>query len=287
MREPSLHITEKKLVLVLDRILGDIQLYKVNTKELAKRILYESRGLSCNNRSIKITNDRLEKKAKQIITSSKSDAFLLADLIYKFRKKQKHRGVRRISEDDREWGQLKKLAATCVDFCNDFEMDKRKGFIIYLEIAFSKISSTRQYLSKFTNMYESIAQEYEFTQEIQADDNPTETREIHDLYVATIAKRTGIPEKYDKVPNKYVYFKRVRELTDKIDIPHDVFIEAQFEGLAWADSFPGPAQLIGDKAIERLNKYMFNRNMKRGSKGKAKKENTLSDVLKKIKDGNN
>lgn len=284
MRIPSLHITEDKLILVINRIKKDVELNKLSTKELANRILYESRGVSCNNRSIKITSERIEKKAKQLLRAGKKDTYLLADLIYNLRKKKRHKGIRKINEEDREWGQLKKLASVCIDFCNDFELERRKGFLIYLELAFPKITSTRQYISKFINMSESIAQEYEFIQEIQSDTNPTETREIHDLYVSTIARRTGIPEPYDKMPDKYVYFKRVRELTDEMDIPYDIYIEAQFEGLAWADSFPGPSQLVGDKAIERLNKYMYNRKLRRGARKENKKQ-SLGDVLNRIKNG--
>lgn len=284
MREPSLHIRENALILVLDKLRKEVELNKLSSKELAKRILYESRGISCNVRSIKITNERLERKATQIIVSSKTDSYLLSDLIFAMRKKKKHKGIRKITEGDREWAQLKKLASICIDFCNDFQLEKRAGFIAYLEIAFSKITSTRQYLTKFINMAETIAQEYEYVQEIISDDNPQETREIHDLYVEIISKRTGIPEPYDKQPDKYVFFKRVREVTDELDIPYHIYIEAQFEGLAWAESFPGPHQLVGDKAIERLNKYMYNKKIKRSDKN-SKKQQSLEDVLKKLKNG--
>lgn len=285
MREPSLHITEKNLALVLERVFGDDHILDINYKELAKQIVYQSRNLSCNNRVVKITNERLEKKTKQILVSNKSDALLLSDLIYMIRKKKKHRGIKKLVQGDKDWLQVKKLTEICIDFCNDFELEKRQGFITYLEMAFSKITSTRQYLSKFINMSEGIAQEYEFVQEIAQDENPTETREIHDTYINLIATRTGIPEPYDKNPSKYIYFKRVRELTDKLDIPFDIFLKAQFEGLAWADAFPEPNQLVGDRSMERLNKYMYNKKIKIKGKNVKKDKDTLSGVLKGIKNG--
>lgn len=282
MRDPSIHITESKLVKVLEKVMEvEDSPIKVNAKELARLILVEAKGISVNNRSIQVSSDRMEKKVKNMLKSSKSDALLVADIIYNLRKKNKHKGIKRIDQDNRDWPQVKNLAEICLTFCNDFGLSKRKGFIEYLRMGMSKISTPRQMVGKLINMQESISEEYETIQLISEDENPTESKEIHDMYVGMIATNTGITEQYINKPAKYIKFIEVRRLTDEIDIPYDIFLKAQFQGLAWADSFPEPAQLVGDKAMERLNRYLYQNKIKRKEKNGNSKPST--NVLLKLK----
>lgn len=285
MRQPSLHITEKELVQVLKKIKAAYNLSNITEKELAALLLTQAKNKSCNNRNIVISNDKLEKKAKTILKSSKGDAVLLAGIIYNFRMKKRHRGITRIDQDSRDWSQLKNLVTVCIQFCNDFGLEKRKGFIKYIELGFTKITSTRQYISKLVNMSETIANEYDAILTIQEDDNAGETRDIHDYYTSLIAQRTGITESYLNNPIKYLNFKKVGEITDSIDIPFEIYITAQFEGLAWASSYPDPNQLTGDKARERLNKYLFENKIRKGTSAKQASSNSLKDALMKLKNG--
>lgn len=284
MREPSLHIKEKDLVNVIKKLKYAYDINKIKPAELAKILVEMSKPYSCNQRSISITNDKLEKKAKSIIQSSKGDAMLLASIIYNVRKKKKHKGITKLDEGNRDWPQVKKLAGICVQFCNEFNIPRRKGFIEYITIGMSSITSTRSYLLKLINMQEKITNDYDFKLQVLDDKNPKETKLIYDFYADLIMQKTGIDIKYDMTPDKYINFILVRELTDKLDIPYDIFIKAQFHGLAWASSYPQPGQLVGDKAIERLNKYLYENKLK---VKKEKPEKTNIDVLKMINNGLN
>src|SRR5690606_32101042 len=102
------------------------------------------------------------------------------------------------------------------------------------------------------NMQESISSEYEYTEAILSDKDPKTTKAIHDLYTGLIMKNTNIDINYKNQPAKYIKFKEVNELTQEMNIPYEIYIKAQFDGLMWADSYPEPSQLIGDKALERL-----------------------------------
>jgi hypothetical protein len=276
LREPSIHIKEKQLKKALKKILREeLGAKDVDHKYLAKRLLEISKGKSCNNRNIVVSNEKLAKKSKVIISAQKADTLLLADIIFKVRKgKLKHKGVKKIDQNHPDWSKLKQLVTCCINFCNDNNLEKKKGFISYITMGLQKISSTRQYIHKLINMEESISNEYQFVLDIQNDENPTETRQIHDYYVSMINTNTGIAQPFTDNPSKYVKFIEVRKLTDELNIPFDIFIKAQFYGLAWADSFPEPGQLTGDKAMERLNKYMYKNKIKKETK-KTKAENKL------------
>lgn len=283
MRQPSIHITEKDLSLVLDKIKDYNDIGKLSSDKLAKLILSKSKGKSCNHRMVVMSNDRIEKKAQRVLTSSKEDAELLASLIYLIRQRKKHRGVTKLTQDHRDWSNLKKLVEVCIQFCNDFNMPKKQGFTKYLEIGLGKITSYRSYITKLLNMGETIANEYEAIQTIEDDSCREETSEIHDYYVSLISKRTGITEVYKNKPLKYLNFIKIREITDDLNIPAEIFIDAQFEGLAWADSYPDPNQLVGDKAMERLNKYLFENKIRKGKSKEKTQSESLKEKLLRLK----
>ena len=70
-RDPSLHVTESQLALALDNI---VELSNLDTNELAKMLVNKLKTKTLINRSIIITNDKLEKKAKKLLSSSRGDA---------------------------------------------------------------------------------------------------------------------------------------------------------------------------------------------------------------------
>lgn len=282
MREPSIHITEKNLALVLAHLGSQQNISKLSSKELAKLILKKAKNISCNNRMVIVSNQRLEKKTNKVLKASKQDADLMASLIHKLRIKKKHRGVVKMNQDHRDWPKIKELVEICIQFCNDFNLEKKDGFTKYLSLGLNKISSFRNHVHKLVSMGESIANEYEAIEVIGNDDNPNETKEIHDMYVSTISQNTGIVEEYVSKPLKYIHFIRVREITDELNIPADIFLKAQFQSLAWASAYPEPHQLIGDKAMERLNKYLFENKIRKG-KSERKSKEEVKKTFEKLK----
>lgn len=273
MREPSIHVKEKDLI----KILEDID-YGVHSPEyIAKEITRRAKSKTLNNRSVSVSNNKLDRDIKTLIKSSESDSMLLANLIYHIRRrKTKLYTSKKIDKDSKEYTQLKELTKVCVEFCNTFNFDKKEGFTKYLELAIPKITSSLNYVQKLINMAEKIYQLQEAQLVIDSDENSNETRNIHDEYVGLIATKTGLTNDYTNNPIIYCKFIEVREITDKLDIPVDIFIKAQFHGLSWTDSFPEPHQLVGEKAIERLNKYMYE------NKIRTSKQNTKEDKGKNV-----
>ena len=47
-----------------------------------------------------------------------------------------------------------------------------------------------------------------------------------------------------------------------------IYIKAQFASFEWRDGVPDPIQMVGDKALERLNKYLYQNNIQVKKNGK-------------------
>lgn len=273
-REPSIHITSKNLKSILEDVLS----LELSSDDL-NLIMSKSRKVSLDNRIVISSSDKIEKKINTITKSTKGDTELLADIIYSLRKKLKHRGISRIKQNTTDWTNLKNLSEVCINFSNDFELDKRKGFIVYCEIGLNKISSFRNYISKLVQMSESISNEYESIYVIDNDDNKELTSELHNIYTSFVSKYTGIIQDFSDNPSIYVNFCKLSKLltTELKNIKPEIYIKSQFEGLIWTDSYPEPYQLVTDKAITRLNKYLYENNINTDNK-KA----IISNKLKRL-----
>jgi hypothetical protein len=273
MRDPSIHVKRSDLKWILKEFFEDLDDVDIN------RIVGELRKYSCDNRSVTITNDKLKKDLSRRLQSKKGDAMLLSEIIYSVRIRMKHKGVRMIKENDREWLQLKELTKLVNQFCEDFNLEVRAGYIKYVEMCFSKISSLRSYVSKFISMYESICNEYDAISQMTEDDDKQSTLAVHDYFVEKVADKTGIVEPYTKYPNKMIAFYKVRKICDELGVEPEVFIDAQFDALDWCQGMPTPENLISDKSRERLNKYMYQNNISVVSKTKKDFWNKLKSKV--------
>ena len=276
-REPSLHITKSKLYEIVSEIMGS-QKHGVtysNTR-IVDKIFSMAKPHSISSRNVTVTSDRIEKKAKRIMNSSRIDADLFAQLVYAIRKKRKHRGIAPIRPGGKDWDLVKEITASALNFCDDFSLKKREGFIRYINIGTDKM--VKFTLNKFPNMHEAICESFAAIQEIEQDNDANGTKEMCDYYVQHIAEYTGIYEKIESLPEKYVFFVRARKIADEINVPGVAYIKAQFEGLDFAKGIPHPVQLVGPKALERVNRYSYKRNFKREYNDQGVPRISLKDV---------
>ena len=147
-RQPSIHVTELELALALDKVFSRELLYGNDINILAKQLVTLLRTKTLINRSIIISNDKVENKARRILASNRGDADLMANIIYNYRKKLRHYGITQIKPGSRDWTTLKEITKLALDFCNDFGLNKREGFIDYITIAYSKVGSPTNMLNK-------------------------------------------------------------------------------------------------------------------------------------------
>jgi len=283
VRKPSIHITESHLAVILRDIFEDLPIANKGFNELAKEIARRAKAKTLVNRSVSISNDKLERKINMVLKASDSDTDMLANLIYHMRRrKSKLYTTKKIDKESKDYPHLKELAKVCLDFCNTFGFDKRKGFLAYLEIAIPKINSSLNYINKLVNLAEKVYQTQEAINLIAEDDDKDFTLKIHDTYMQTIGDITGIYNTKHKDPIAYSKFIEVKEAIKESKVSIDLYLKAQFQGLSWTDNFPEPNQLVGDNAISRLNKYLYENKVKI-SKGEQAPSKELKNALLNIK----
>ena len=256
MREPSIHITERRLSIILTEVLP----FGTNVLGVTREIMKKARPYAITNRSVISTTERIEKKAKKITSSTTEDANLMARLLVAVRRQLKHKGVQQITPASRDWDTIKVMTQQANNFCADFEIHiKRVGYIAYLKSGIAKMQQFS--IRKFNSLYQPICEYYQATLEIEADDNPEFTKKIHDYYKKKVAVRTGIMVSFKDRPEKYKVFVGVRKLCKELTVDPAIFIDAQFDGLEKFSAVPDPIQLLGQKAKERLQRYMLENNL--------------------------
>lgn len=250
MREPSIHITKSDFEEILESL--DIKAFPVDA------FFSQAKRKALLARSIQVTNNKTNKRVTNITLATPGDAALIADIIYATRIKLKHRGVRKMNEaDTRNWTLCKKLAQVCNTFCEDFGLETREGFIAYIEIGVKRMTDCRNLLNRLIAMAENISAQYDAQDQVRNDPSPRETQEVHNYYVKRIADATGILETFEDQPEKYVHFIKLKEFIHSKGWDYKVYIDAQFESLAWCNGLPEIETLHSDKAVQRLNKYLY------------------------------
>lgn len=249
MREPSIHITKSQFEEILNTL--EVDNFPVEA------FFVIARKEAINHRAVLVSNNKNTKRVNNILLASKGDAALVADILYATRIKLKHRGVRKINESNsREWANCKKIAELCNQFCEDFRLDIREGFIKYIELGIKKMDGNyNNLLNRLASMSEKISDLYSATLEMEGDSG--NAKAIHDYFIKRVADVTGIYESFVNQPDKYIHFVRLDKFLSEKGWDPIQFIDAQFESLAWCNGLPEPSQMYNDKAIERYNKYLF------------------------------
>lgn len=285
-REPSIHLTRSNLRILLKEWYDFSEYADDHIYEMVEFLMKNGKNLSQDSRLVLVSNNKVEKEVNKKISNDKSDYLLMSNIIYNIRKQRKHKGIKPIDTQSNEYIALKKLTKAVNIFCNDFNLSKREGYIFYVNKGLDKISSYRGYISKLEQMVESISVEYETNDLIQNHKLKEEADRAHTYYIQKVAKRTGISENYKDRPIQYINFIKLCEISRKYNVTYIDYIESQFSELEWTGTYPDIFQLVNDKSIERLNKYMYKRDKTKISINKTNSDNRLTNILKRIKDGN-
>lgn len=262
-REPSIHITKTVLIKIFNEIFNG---HKLSSEKIVDTVFYKAKSYSLHTRTITVSDDRMEKKAKKLVQSSRRDADLLAKLIYTTRQAMKHRGISLIKVGSKDWGTLKEITAHALNFTNEFNLTRRYGFLKFIEIGLSKMKRFTYLLNKLPSMYQGICETYQAMLEIEQDDDTEMTKEMYKVYIRRIIENTGIHDSLEELPDKYVWFVRARKQAKNMGVSVRVYIEAQFDGLDFSKGIPHPTQLVGPKATDRIARYCYKEgiNIKKG-----------------------
>lgn len=258
MREPSIHIT----ISVFNQIAEEMGI-ELDSKTFFRR----ARNYSVPSRSVlKGNNRKNRRKLTQIQQASIADTNLLADVIYAVRVKLHHTGVTKIGPSNSQWRYLKELVEKVNQYCQAFNMQKRAGYIDFVTRGMKLFAETkrRSMQSPVTYLNASFEKIFDMAKgewELNHDSNPEGTSEIYNIYINKILDMTGIPNNYKNDPEQYIYFKYAREQADSVGADYETYIEAQFDALSFCNGIPKIEDLAGEKAQERLVRYLSRNNI--------------------------
>lgn len=272
-REASLHVTESKLKEILKKAFTNV------SDDLVKYVLSEAYKHSVNNRSLLISNDKLQRSATKMLEAPLDHTLTMARIIYQVRKDKNHRGIIISKPGTRDWDMIKDITKNAIQFCEDYHMGYRQGFIEYIKLAIDKMQKFG--LNKITSMHDGICEDWAGIEELMGDPNPGLTERAYKEYNKFIyAKMSTIMVDYSKIPAKYICFMKAAQAAVKLKATPELYIKAQFKGLDWQQGVPDPMQLIGDKATERFQKYVYEFG---GAEKKEGPDKSLVDKLKNLK----
>ena len=251
-RNPSLHITREDFRYVLKE-LGLEKGFPINKFfEMADRFTIHSRAMIVSNR-------KSGKVARGLTRATRGDTYLAADIYYAVRKSLNHRGIRKPTQDSgRSWTLCRNLADICNEYCKEYNLAPREGFIEYMKIGFEIMGkNTKRALNVLPSMFQDIVDYKEAKHNLKSDKDQVLTEKIHDYYVSVIAERTGLSEDYTKDPAEYAHFIELKNYCIENNINYKDYIDALFEGLAWCNGLPEPARFLSSKSKQYYLKYMF------------------------------
>ena len=257
MRIPTLHIREDVLAHILEVKLGI-----KNSKKVAEDILASSKQYALTNRRITITNEKLFEKVKRINTASRDITSDFIRILYYVRKQENSFIKVTIPKPgSRDYNMAKEIALDAHNFCEQFSLPRDEGFVIYVELGLAKVKKFAYY--KFKNLYEGICDTYRATKVMNDNPDPERVLKIYQYYTQQVVERTGLALfNYKDNPEKYQYFVLVLKECTRTGVPIKMYIDAQFDAFEFRGRYPEPEQLIGDKALARVQRYLAENNIK-------------------------
>lgn len=275
-REPSVNILKSQFLQILEEL--DVKAFPVD----AFFSLASQR--SANTRAVLVKNKKTNKQVSKILLASKGDTYLTADIIYAVRIELHHRGVRKITENhSRDWNLCKEITNICNQFAETYEFSSaREAFITYIKIGFQRMGNNcRNHLQRLISMSDNIFTYYDSVREISQDDDKAATAKLYNMYYRKIADATGILEtkSLDDNPEAHLSFYQLRKMVEENGWDGEDFIDAQFEAMSWCNGIPEISNLIGQKAIDRYQKYLYKHNTSRPNEPKM--AGSIWDAMKR------
>lgn len=258
-RDPSIHIRKKAFYKLCFEASKKGMLKENKVADLVEFLFNSKEKYNCNHRVVLVSNDRVEKKVTNLLRSDKPDNQLMAMIILAFRRSKKHLGVRLINQTSREWDILKKITEDANEFYQTFHEDfndKKDAYKTYIEIGSSKMQKFG--INKLVNMAESIGMTHQSNRDMRELSHLSQTaNRAYNLYTQRIYNQTGIPINYQDNPDKMISFYHIAKYCTDKNIPVNIYLDAQFNGFGFRDILPEPLQMVGQKAEERVSKFLF------------------------------
>jgi len=280
-RLASLHIKEDDLAKVIEEvleILSDEPMDETFPTLLARHLVIRGYKYTCNTRKLLVNDAITAQKVKKLVLNPKENTLAFVNALKMARKQAHHRGIKDIQPGSSDWLKAKEITSLVDEFCNEYDLDKKKGYFTYCKIAVKILKGYA--LNKIPSIHEKVYTLYEAERIVNSDVTPGETRRGYNLYQQLAAEATSIVEAFITKPERYQYFVLAKQSANQYGVDIEDYINSQFEGLEWTGNIPTPEQLVGEKSISRLKGYMS----KTGKRAKTKETPKVNwKLLKKKK----
>lgn len=276
MRKPSIHITEDELSNIL-HTLG-----VPRSVSLAKNILKMGKKYSLTNRKMLATTKKDTEKVQKITGSSVADTMEMGNIIFRFRKSMKHRGITPIKAGTSQYTVLKTITKLAMEFFTSYEhqfTSTNEAFLKYITLANSLMAKNFN-ITRIPSLNEKIIKLYDAEWKLREDKNPETTTRVYQNYILELIDRMGVVHDDPKDdPSEMVHFVDVAERCVDNNINPRAYILSQFEGLEWCNGIPTPAQLVGKNSWKYWQKYNLSNKDKDEPVINTNKVNKLKNIL--------
>lgn len=262
MRDPSIHIRYSTLLHLLKEK-GVSKPEEMTNYLFTNGYSHRLRGRYLVQGRTKAVRDKLSKK---LSASTKAvEKFNL--MLHQVRESKKHKFIKTIRTNDREYDILKEVAQSADDFVKLFEIKpKEEGYKTYAQIGI-ELMGKKYGLSKFKYYKAQIFEMQENYLVVEEDSDKESTKKYYEQWKVSMYSHSNMQiELQDKKSSdtsflsKYVHIVFGRQEADSACADYKNWIEAQFNQLSWMNVIPELSQFYGENSKERYKKYMINKN---------------------------
>ncbi len=261
MRDPSLHITKKNLAKILNILEFNV---RTSGEELSEKIFYVAGPFQIKDRYLKLLNTKTPLK-KKLEKSLKADAGmpdkfveLFNGLLTSCRQAQNSfTKVRLITKDNKDYILLKEVAKIAHEFSEHFDIQPRKdGYLEFIKLGLAMMP--KYGLNKFKYYQNKIFDSFDNQLQVVTDTNRQATLEFYNIWQAKMVEYSGLEDFVDieYQYDKFIHILLGRQASDVVQADYELWIVAQFEGLAFLSAIPELSQFYGDGALNRYERHL-------------------------------
>jgi predicted transcriptional regulator len=234
---------------------------KIRFDEFSSSLLRRAKKYSIYSRTLTI-NDAISKKKLSKITSGDLDfTYEFLKAFYAIRRLKHRVGNIKYDENHADWPTIKTLGGNLKEFYEAFEfLEPKNAAKEFVTLLFDL--SPKAIINYWPKTVSKVTEVYEAKLIVKNDKYQEETQTLHTLYRQSLIDKVGLSNDYRDTATVYQHFVKATQMCkEELHCSLDLFIKAQFEGLAWSGGYPQPAQLVTDTAKERVIKYAFQNNL--------------------------
>lgn len=270
-RDPTICVKRSDLARILEELADKWGFDSSSAKEKADELVTKAAPYAAVRRSV-ITGVQKKHYAKTQAATAVSDGHVKVfnRLLHGERVKRRHKTIKSITPKSKAYTHIMQAADAALEFAKEYygtdDKSIAEGMQAYVKTAFDMIRG-KYYPNKLVTLKERVFDYAEAQRVVDNNAEPVLTKQLHDYYALMAEDGSGVYKTFTETLD-YQHFVVTAHYVKQYSAEPVQWLEAQFAGLAFLESFPRPVQLYGDSAVERYQKYMY------AVKGSSKKPTT-------------